>query len=87
MRARRARRRARHLRCPYGVNSAPLGEVGIQLERFRRFWSRRLGAPTQKIREGGRIINVRVPVATAANANGRRETPGLEVTSAEDGAG
>ncbi|WP_436757024.1 IS256 family transposase [Streptosporangium sp. V21-05] len=42
---------------------------------------------TQKVREGGRIINVHVLVATAVNANGTREILGVEVTSAEDGAG
>ncbi len=46
-----------------------------------------LDALTQKVREGGRIINVHVLVATAVNANGNREILGLEVTSAEDGAG
>ena len=46
-----------------------------------------LDALTQKVREGGRIINVHVLVATAVNADGRREILGLEVTSAEDGAG
>ena len=43
-------------------------------------------ALTQKVREGGRIINVHVLVATAVNNNGNREVLGLEVTSAEDGA-
>ncbi|MEU8272625.1 IS256 family transposase [Sphaerisporangium sp. NPDC049002] len=46
-----------------------------------------LDALTQKVREGGRIINVHVLVATAVNADGRREILGVEVTSAEDGAG
>jgi putative transposase len=48
-----------------------------------------LDALTQKVREGGRIINVHVLVATAVNANGNgnREILGLEVTSSEDGAG
>jgi transposase-like protein len=46
-----------------------------------------LDALTQKVREGGRIINVHVLVATAVNADGRREILGLDVTSAEDGAG
>ncbi|QFY09325.1 IS256 family transposase [Nonomuraea phyllanthi] len=46
-----------------------------------------LDALTQKVREGGRIINVHVLVATGVNADGRREILGLEVTSAEDGAG
>ncbi len=46
-----------------------------------------LDALTQKVREGGRIINVHVLVATGVNADGRREILGLQVTSAEDGAG
>ncbi|MER6175144.1 IS256 family transposase [Streptosporangium sp. NPDC001681] len=46
-----------------------------------------LDALTQKVREGGRIINVHVLVATAVNAGGNREILGVEVTSAEDGAG
>ncbi len=46
-----------------------------------------LDALTQKVREGGRIINIHVLVATAVNADGRREILGCEVTSAEDGAG
>ncbi|PZG15897.1 IS256 family transposase [Nonomuraea aridisoli] len=46
-----------------------------------------LDALTQKVREGGRIINVHVLVATGVNADGRREILGLEVASAEDGAG
>ncbi|MFF0870181.1 IS256 family transposase [Nonomuraea sp. NPDC003560] len=46
-----------------------------------------LDALTQKVREGGRTINVHALVATAVNANGQREILGLEVTSAEDGAG
>ncbi|GII06193.1 IS256 family transposase [Planobispora takensis] len=46
-----------------------------------------LDALTQKVREGGRTVNVHVLVATAVNADGRREILGLEVSSAEDGAG
>ncbi|MEN3541382.1 IS256 family transposase, partial [Microbispora sp. ZYX-F-249] len=44
-------------------------------------------ALTQKVREGGRTVNVHALVATAVNANGQREILGLEVTSREDGAG
>ncbi len=44
-------------------------------------------ALTQKVREGGRIVNVHVLVATGVNADGRREILGVEVSSAEDGAG
>ncbi|NYF44546.1 transposase-like protein [Streptosporangium sandarakinum] len=46
-----------------------------------------LDALTQKVREGGRTVNVHVLVATAVNADGRREILGLEVSAAEDGAG
>jgi putative transposase len=46
-----------------------------------------LDALTQKVREGGRTVNVHVLVATGVNADGHREILGLEVTSAEDGAG
>ncbi|MEV1245703.1 IS256 family transposase [Nonomuraea sp. NPDC049750] len=46
-----------------------------------------LDALTQKVREGGRIVNVHCLVATGVNADGRREILGLEVTSTEDGAG
>ncbi|GAA0543524.1 hypothetical protein GCM10009546_01970 [Actinomadura livida] len=44
-------------------------------------------ALTQKVREGGRIVNVHVLVATGVNADGHREILGVKVTSAEDGAG
>ncbi|MEV5755150.1 IS256 family transposase, partial [Actinoallomurus sp. NPDC052308] len=46
-----------------------------------------MDALTQKVREGGRTVNVHVLVATGVNADGHREILGLEVTSAEDGAG
>ncbi len=40
-----------------------------------------------KVREGGRTINVHALLATAVNSHGYREILGLQVTSAEDGAG
>jgi putative transposase len=40
-----------------------------------------------KVREGGRLVNVHALVATGVNADGHREILGLQVTSAEDGAG
>jgi transposase-like protein len=46
-----------------------------------------IDALTQKVREGGRTVNVHVLVATGVNADGHREILGVEVTSAEDGAG
>ena len=40
-----------------------------------------------KVRENGRVVNVHALVAVGVNAEGYREILGLEVTSAEDGAG
>ncbi|GGN23300.1 IS256 family transposase [Streptomyces fuscichromogenes] len=44
-------------------------------------------ALTQKVREGGRIINVHALIAVGVNADGHREIPGIDVATAEDGAG
>jgi len=40
-----------------------------------------------RVREGGRVVNVHALLATGVNADGHREILGLQVTSAEDGAG
>src|SRR4051794_1804105 len=40
-----------------------------------------------KVREGGRVVNVHALVAVGVNADGHREILGLQVSSAEDGAG
>ena len=40
-----------------------------------------------KVREGGRTVNVHALLAIGVNADGHREILGLEVTTAEDGAG
>lgn len=45
-----------------------------------------LDALTQKVREGGRVVNVAVVVATAVNCLGQREVLGLDVGASEDGA-
>ncbi|GAA4590484.1 hypothetical protein GCM10023194_47430 [Planotetraspora phitsanulokensis] len=45
-----------------------------------------LDALAQKVREGGRIVNVHALIATAVNANGNREILGLDITSREDDA-
>ena len=44
-------------------------------------------ALTQKVREGGRIVNVAVVIATGVNAEGHREILGLDLITSEDGAG
>jgi putative transposase len=40
-----------------------------------------------KVREGGRVVNVHALVAVGVNAEGYREILGVDVTTAEDGAG
>jgi putative transposase len=44
-------------------------------------------ALTQKVREGGRIVNVACVIATGVNAEGHREVLGVDVFTTEDGAG
>ena len=45
-----------------------------------------LDALTQKVREGGRIVNVSVVVATGVTGAGQREILGMDVGASEDGA-
>ncbi len=70
-------------------------ELDAHVEQFR---TRRLedagpfvvvaaGALVLKVREGGRVVGVHALVATGVNADGHREILGLQVTTAEDGAG
>jgi Transposase, Mutator family len=40
-----------------------------------------------KVRDGGRVVNVHALLATGVNGDGHREILGLQVTSADDGAG
>src|SRR5215203_1358477 len=40
-----------------------------------------------KVREGGRVVNVHALIATGVNGDGHREILGVQVSSAEDGAG
>jgi transposase-like protein len=44
-------------------------------------------ALTMKVREHGRVVLVHALVATGVNVDGHREVLGLQITSAEDGAG
>jgi Transposase, Mutator family len=46
-----------------------------------------IDALTQKVREGGRTVNVHCLIATGVNGGGQREILGIDVTSSEDGAG
>jgi len=81
-----------------GISKSQVSELSKSLDaQVEAFRSRPLDhgpytfvwidALTQKVREGGRITGIHVLVATAVNADGRREILGLDVTSAEDGAG
>lgn len=40
-----------------------------------------------KVREGGRVVNVHALIAVGVNAEGYREILGIDLTTAEDGAG
>lgn len=51
---------------------------------YRYVW---LDAITQRVREGGRVVNVAAVVATAVNSDGRRDILGFDVFTAEDFAG
>ena len=74
--------------------SAMAGELDELVESFRNrpldagpytfCW---IDALTQKVREGGRTVNVHCLIATGVNAAGCREILGIDVTSSEDGAG
>ena len=44
-------------------------------------------ALTMKVREGGRVVNTHVLVATGVNADGHREILGVDICSAESEAG
>jgi putative transposase len=44
-------------------------------------------ALTMKVREGGRVVNVSVMIATGINADGHREVLGVDVCSSESSAG
>jgi transposase-like protein len=51
---------------------------------YRYLW---IDALTQKVREGGRVVNVSVVVATAVNNEGHREIVGFDIVTAESTAG
>ena len=51
---------------------------------YRYVW---IDALTQKVREGGRVVNVSAVIATAANVEGRREIVGFDIVTTEDTAG
>lgn len=48
---------------------------------YRYVW---IDALTQRVREGGRVVNVSAVIATAVNAEGRREIIGFDLVTTED---
>ena len=79
-----------------GISSSQVSRICEQLDEVvESFLGRPLdGGPypyvwldglTQKVREGGRIVNVCVVVATGVNAEGQREILGMDVGTSEDG--
>jgi putative transposase len=51
---------------------------------YRYVW---IDALTQKVREGGRVVNVSAVIATAVNVEGHREIIGFDIVTTEDTAG
>jgi putative transposase len=94
-------RRVEKLAESLGVTKLSKSQVSLMAaeldDMVTGFRSRRLGAGpytfvwidalTQKVREGGRTVNVHALIATGVNADGHREILGLDVASSEDGAG
>jgi putative transposase len=94
-------RRVEKLAASLGVTSLSKSQVSLMAaeldEMADGFRSRPLdagpytflwtGALTQKVREGGRTVNVHALIATGVNAGGKREILGIDVASSEDGAG
>jgi transposase-like protein len=94
-------RRVDKLAAALGVTSLSKSQVSVMAaeldEMVEGFRSRPLDAGpytfvwidalTQKVREGGRTVNVHALIATGVNAGGRREILGVDVASSEDGAG
>ena len=48
---------------------------------YRYLW---IDALTQRVREGGRVVNISMVIATATNTEGRREIVGFDVVTTED---
>jgi len=46
-----------------------------------------MDALTQKVREGGRVVQIAVVIANGVNADGQREILGVDLVTTEDGAG
>jgi hypothetical protein len=81
-----------------GIGKSQVSELAKGLDEHVAAWRNRpldagpytyvwLDALTQKVRESGRVVNVAVVHAVGVNAEGYRETLGIDVVTSEDGAG
>jgi len=80
-----------------GISKSQVSELAKSLDEHVAAWRSRplegtypyvwMDALTQKVREGGRVVNVAVVHAVGVNAAGYRETLGIDVVTSEDGAG
>src|SRR3954470_18320857 len=84
-----------------GITRLSKSQVGVMAkeldEHVEQFRTRPLDAGpytfvaadalTMKVREGGRVLNTHVLIATGVNADGHREILGLDICSAESEAG
>jgi putative transposase len=80
-----------------GISKSQVSRICAELDDAVAAWRSRpldagpypfvwIDALSMKVREGGRVCNTAVLVATAVNADGHRELLGLEVGAAETGA-
>jgi transposase-like protein len=81
-----------------GISSSQVSRMAAELDgKVTEFRERPLDAGpyryvwidglTQKVREGGRVVNVSAVIATAVNVEGRREIIGFDIVTTEDTAG
>ncbi|MGH9272032.1 MAG: IS256 family transposase, partial [Ilumatobacteraceae bacterium] len=59
---------------------AEFRERPLESGPYRYLW---IDALTQKVREGGRVVNVSAVIATAVNVEGRREIVGFDIVTTE----
>ena len=80
-----------------GISKSQVSEIAKTLDDAVEAWRSRpldagpyaylwIDALTQRVREHGRVVNVAVVHAVGVNADGRRETLGMDVVTSEDGA-
>jgi putative transposase len=80
-----------------GISKSQVSRICAELDEVVDAWRNRpldagpyplvwMDALSMRVREGGRICQTAVLVATAVNAQGQREILGLEIGAAEDGA-